>query len=441
MLACCTSLFLIGWNDGSTGPLIPRMQDSYNVDYIVVSMIFVCNCLGCMLAAALNMWISDKYGFGWTVTAGSLFQGIALAIETTRPPFPVMAFSYFIGGVGLAFQIAQNNAFIAMLPNNPHAKMMIAHGCYGFGAFVAPLVSTQFAKQKHWNFHYLTSLALSMVNTASLALIFRFRAQADILRTLGVQDDAKSNQSASQGAQKYFELMRLRIVHIVALFIFVYVGTEVTLGAWSVSFLIHDRNGGSSSGYVSSGFFGGLALGRFALIWLNKLVGPTRVVYLYGTICIGLELTVWLLPNLIENAFAISFVGFFMGPMYPTVVMILSNIVPPRFFGGAIGWIACTGSTGAAIFPFILALMAQRLGVAVLQPLLVGLLALMLALWTLALYYKPAPWSENEQTPEVPVADAVLDLQELPGRPRLPEGEIQLSYASEKTTTSEGEKV
>lgn len=30
-LALCWSLFLLGWNDGSTGPLLPRIQKSYDV--------------------------------------------------------------------------------------------------------------------------------------------------------------------------------------------------------------------------------------------------------------------------------------------------------------------------------------------------------------------------------------------------------------------------
>ena len=30
-LALCWSLFLIGWNDGSTGPLLPRIQSVYHV--------------------------------------------------------------------------------------------------------------------------------------------------------------------------------------------------------------------------------------------------------------------------------------------------------------------------------------------------------------------------------------------------------------------------
>ena len=51
--------------------------------------------------------------------------------------------------------------------------------------------------------------------------------------------------------------MRLRDVHLLALFILVYVGTEVTLGGWIVTYVIDLRGGGPSSGYISSGFFGG----------------------------------------------------------------------------------------------------------------------------------------------------------------------------------------
>lgn len=31
LAACCSTLFLAGWNDGTTGPLLPRMQENYHV--------------------------------------------------------------------------------------------------------------------------------------------------------------------------------------------------------------------------------------------------------------------------------------------------------------------------------------------------------------------------------------------------------------------------
>ena len=63
--------------------------------------------------------------------------------------------------------------------------------------------------------------------------------------------------------------------------------------------------GGPSSGYVSTGFFGGkdlcslfceavaevrpsgLALGRVLLLWVTKTVGERRAVFLYCAIAIG----------------------------------------------------------------------------------------------------------------------------------------------------------
>jgi hypothetical protein len=40
-LALCWLVFLVGWNDGTTGPLIPRMQVDYKLDYLIVSLLFV----------------------------------------------------------------------------------------------------------------------------------------------------------------------------------------------------------------------------------------------------------------------------------------------------------------------------------------------------------------------------------------------------------------
>lgn len=37
LVALCMSLFLAGWNDGTTGPLLPRIQSVYNVWSILSS--------------------------------------------------------------------------------------------------------------------------------------------------------------------------------------------------------------------------------------------------------------------------------------------------------------------------------------------------------------------------------------------------------------------
>ena len=46
-----------------------------------------------------------------------------------------------------------------------------------------------------------------------------------------------------------------------------------------VTYIIRERGGGHSAGYVSSGFFGGITMGRVVLIYLNKKVGT--ILYLH----------------------------------------------------------------------------------------------------------------------------------------------------------------
>ncbi|KAF8312639.1 MFS general substrate transporter [Clavulina sp. PMI_390] len=397
LLALYLSIFLVGWDDGSAGPLIPRMQESYGVGYTVVSIIFICKCAGAFTAAL-------------AATSGAIIQIIAFTIQAPRPPFPVLAIAYYIDGFGGALQDAQANALLTMFPTNQHAKMMVGHGMYGLGALISPLISTQFAQKQRWAFMYLTSLGLAVITIVVLLAVFRLRSQASILEDLaarkaGGHPDGETppkveEQIQYQGWDKYYALMRMPAVHLAALFIFTYVGAEVCVGAWSVTYLLRERGGGASSGYVSSGFFGGLTLGRFALIGVSQLLGERRVIFYYIAICIGLQLSVWLANSLIGNAVAISFVGFFLGPIYPQLVLLLAHFVPPRdadecnsFMGGAVGWITCLGATGAAVFPFIAGAMASKFGVWVMQPLIVALMGAMIVLWALTLLTQLKPQS------------------------------------------------
>lgn len=54
----------------------------------------------------------------------------------------------------------------------------------------------------------------------------------ELLKRLGGEsefEETDGQESTMQSSSKYADLMRLRVVHIIALFIFVYVGTEVRI--------------------------------------------------------------------------------------------------------------------------------------------------------------------------------------------------------------------
>ncbi|KAJ1311653.1 hypothetical protein OPQ81_010128 [Rhizoctonia solani] len=67
---------------------------------------------------------------------------------------------------------------------------------------------------------------------------------------------------------------------------------------------------------------------------------------------------------------------------------ITGTIVPKRILTGSIGWIASFGQAGSAVFPFMTGALAQKHGVRVLQPMLVGMISALIVLWT---FVPPSP--------------------------------------------------
>ncbi|TFY55750.1 hypothetical protein EVG20_g9203 [Dentipellis fragilis] len=372
----CYTLFLAGWNDGTTGPLLPRIQSVYNVGWLH-------NCLARLHLelrwSVSNIWLTDKLGFGKAIVLGSASQAVAYCLQAPGPPFPLFVIAYCINGFGMAIQDAQANGYVASYKDNAAAKMGILHATYGAGALAAPLVATQFAQLHHWSFHYLASLGVALSNALILAAVFRFKRQDECLAQIG---QSAGEQGTSEDS-KYRQIFRLKELHLLAFFIFVYVGVEVTLGGWIVTYVRQVRGGGASSGYISAGFFGGLMVGRVALLWVNKAIGERLVIFFYVLLAIGLELVIWLVPSLIGGAVAVSIVGVLLGPVYPIVMNESSRILPRWLLTGCIGWIAGFGQTGSAILPFMTGAIASKAGIKSLQPVLVSMMGLLVVLWAL----------------------------------------------------------
>ncbi|KAI0760304.1 MFS general substrate transporter [Fomes fomentarius] len=375
----CLSIYVSGWNDGALGPMLPRLQAVYDVGYAVVSLIFIISCLGSIVGSCTFMYLTDRFGFGKVVVGASVSLMAAYALEAAAVPFPAFVFAYFFNGFGTAFLNAGSNAFLASRSaGKASSKMGFMHAIYGMGAMCAPLIATQFANIPRWSFVFLTHLGITVVNTILQIAVFRFKTQEECFLEIG---QPRLEKKAEGWLARYKKVFRIPAVHLMALFAFIYVGHEVTVGSWIVTYIIKNRQGGPSSGYISSGFFGGLMLGRVSLLWFNKLIGERRVVYVYILAVVALELVIWFAPNLLAGAISVSFVGFFLGPMYPILMNHAGRILPHELMSGAIGWTASWGAAGAAIFPFITGAIASKAGIGSLQPVLITLMAILFIVW------------------------------------------------------------
>ncbi|CAK9783119.1 MFS general substrate transporter [Cutaneotrichosporon oleaginosum] len=422
-------MFLAGWNDGSQGPLLPSLQRHYNVDYLVISIIWLFNSAGFMAAGLSNVWLSDRFGFGIVAPFGAALQALGYALICWGAPYPLFVAGFVFIGWGLGLQDAQVNSIVSRM-RNANTLMFLMHAMYGVGATASPLVSTQFVKrvQDRVYLYYAVSLGLALATTAALLLVFRLRTedqvvgkraevpvpsahetepvdgglQLELQRTHSARPNPESDAATAADAAadantahssespelryedssaKLKRILRKPSVWGLCFYILLYVGVEVTIGGWATSFLIAERNGNDSSGYVSSGFFAGLTLGRVILIPVTGWMGRSNSVWVYTAGAIALEVVVWTTTSLVGNAVAYAFVGIFLGPMYPIVMMVTVGILPGDLHQGAIGMVASMGQVGSAIMPFITGSIANARGVWILQPLMIAFMGASLVIW------------------------------------------------------------
>lgn len=350
------SLYLTSsWSELTPSPRSPSLT---------VSMLFVGQAAGFLAASLANSLLTERFGLGKIIALGGIIQTLGYIFIIPGWPFPIMPVCYAVVGFGMALQDAQANTYVAILPNADY-KFGLLHASYGLGALVCPLAATAFASSGiQFSFFYSISLGLSLINVAILLNAFRFKYRIPMVESTAAATDAEANSSGdemelqelgeggeekdtasstngnsqSNGISKarasparaikkrknsLHATLTNRTVLVMAVFIFVYVGSEVSMGGWIVTFLQQNRGGGprsvmggrttrssyaltwkafNSAGYVASGFWAGLTVSRAISPPLNAWVGEQRIIYIYLALAICLEIAIWFGKNFIGNA-------------------------------------------------------------------------------------------------------------------------------------------
>jgi len=309
-----------------------------------------------------------------------------ILFESTKPYRPLTTRSYLFLGLGYAFNLALNNVFAANMANST-VILGAAHGSYGIGGIVGPIVATAMVSRGIvWSRFFLIILGIRVV-------VFFFawwsnkgyEAEMATRFSAGLQRIA-SLQRADAGEPSQFQLLlralKNRTTIIGALFIFAYQGAEVSISGWVISYLIAARGGDPKAvGYVTAGFWGGITLGRFVLSHLAPRVGEKLFVSILMLATIGFQLLVWLIPNIIAEAVAVSILGLLLGPIYPCSQTIFTRLLPSKIQMTSISFISSAGSSGGAIVPLIVGLLSAAFGTYVLHPTCIAAYAVMIGCW------------------------------------------------------------
>lgn len=365
-----------GFSDAAPGALLPTMEAHYNISYSIVSLIWMANAAGFILIAGFSHKIQPWFGKQWSVTMGCLFSVVAYACIASGGPFPLIVAGFFFSGMGLATVLAQSNVFLAKL-DKQSKYLAIFHACYGGGATVLPLAATSMVNSGiKWNYVYLILLALMLLN--SISCYFAFKGANEDLKPW----DHDDSQDSSKETSEMRAALSNKITWLIAFFVFCYQGSEVSLGGWIVTYLLDYRHVSTKYGYVLSGFWGGITVGRLVLTrYLHKNLGTRKSVILLALFTILMIVLSWVVPSSIAVGLLISCAGTMIGPTYPLMITAVAALVPRKIQVVSLTIMTAFGSSGGALLPFFIGLIAQGAGAYVVLPIFISAYTTMLVIW------------------------------------------------------------
>ncbi|CAN6617359.1 bypass of stop codon protein 6 [Trichomonascus vanleenenianus] len=368
------AFLMLGMNDATLGVLLPSIEAHYHLDYLVASVAFVAPFCGYFLVAIFNDFLHRWIGRWGVCAVGTTCHLIGFIICITAPPFPVYVIGYLIIGFGGGGIDGSMNAFVGSL-HNANQLMGLLHASYGVGGILSPTIfQAMVAAGVKWNHCYAVLIGMGALNF----IITFFAFYGD---TGKVYRDTMKNDKDEKSSMRV--VATNKVVWMMAVSLFLYVGSEVTIGGWTSTFMIDARGGNiDKMGYVTTGFWTGLAVGRVVLGYATEYFKHEEwcllVYYIFG--CAFL-LVFWLVDHLVVSAVAIAIVGFWAGPVFPIIVVVAIKKLPKWLHVSGVGFAAALGGGGSAILPFVNGIISNHTGVKVLGPYAFSMFAGMTVLW------------------------------------------------------------
>jgi fucose permease len=364
-------LLLVGLLSGAWGVLLPGLSDFYHINKSVVGLLFFASATGYFLSALCSGFLTQKLGLRWYLILGTAAFLAGNLILFIKPPFELVLLTRVFMGIGVAVIEAGLNMFIAALPKNNTSFLNYLHAFFGVGALIGPVVASLLLNaQWDWSATFLIWAAVTLL--LLVGFIFFFHQPPAI--TAEESREAAAEQEAQQAAQSESSLLaalKLPIVWLATFYLFFYCGVETSIGNWAYSFLLEQRQEPELlAGWIVSGYWMGLTLGRFIFSDLAKRlhISISGMMYLaLGGALLGL-LILTTLPGVAADTLGFGLIGFSIGPIYPTTVALVPNLVPARVVANTIGFLIGLSTLGIALFPWFAGTLAQYSGIWSLLP-------------------------------------------------------------------------
>ncbi len=341
----------LGYSLGITGPALPSLAEQTGSTLGAIGSIFLFGALGGMLGTAISGRLFDRLSRGYLLLGlAQLASAVLFALIPQAGSLPVLLLIFFINGLPVGMiNTGANTLLMWTHGKNAGPYMNGLHFSFGLGAFLAPTVFAQVLKLGGTYQHAYWALA-GLAVLVGLFVLF--------LTGSPEQPDKQEDNIQSQG-----NLRKAWLTIIIAmLFLFFYVGSEITFGNWIYTYtLTLDLANATRAAYLTSGFWLAFTIGRGISIAVAARYEPEQILtvaFLGGLGALALPI---LAPGSVNILWvATVMVGFFMAPIWATGYNLAGQSIKLTATMSSI--IILGDSLGAVVLPWLTGQAIERFG-------------------------------------------------------------------------------
>ena len=358
--------------------LIPHLKAVFEMNYartMLIQFTFFSTYLVMSLPAGRVM---AHVGYRPSMVIGLIIAALgALAFYPAAkvPSYPLFLLALFVLASG-SLQVSAN-PYISLLgePRGASSRLTLAQALNSLGhtlspALIGPLILSvavlgsaelaqlPAARQEAYRIAQAESVQLPYLAVAGGLLLL-----ASCVYLFRLPPLTEATEQADPQRHTFAEALRHRQLRLGVIAIFVYVGAEVTIGSFLISYIAAPRIGnidaGSAAHYVSY-YWGAAMTGRFIGSALLRRIAPRVLLGVFALVAIALLATTILSSGALAMWSVIG-IGLFNSIMFPTIFTLgIEGLGPMTPKASSLLVMAIVGG---AVIPLLQGVLADRIGV------------------------------------------------------------------------------
>ena len=359
-----TVFFMWGFITCLNDILIPHLKGSFNLSYTQAMLIQLCFFGAYFICSIPAGKILHRLGYKRGVIAGLCVAGLGALMFFPAAEFQtygIFLAALFVLASGITLlQVAANPYVVALGPSETGAsRLNLAQAFNSLGTTVAPIIGGALifgGMEAASSAADADSVKMPYVGLA-IALV-AIAATLAVIKLPSLRDDEEEDQSAA----KLSEALSHKHLFFGALAIFLYVGGEVSIGSFLVSFLgepdVASLTEAKAANYVAL-YWGGAMVGRFIGSALMTKIKPGFMLGVHSVLAVLLVATAATSSGVLAM-YSILAVGLCNSIMFPTIFSLALQGLGRLTSAGSAA--LCLAIVGGALVPLLQGVVADAAG-------------------------------------------------------------------------------